>query len=52
MAESEYTYICLRCHNEYKEMYDPSKGPKEITCPECRSNSVRRLPLKKEDEKK
>ena len=46
MAEAEYTYKCLRCGYEYKEKYDPAWGPKELTCSQCRSNSVRRLPLK------
>ncbi|MCD6217898.1 hypothetical protein J7L05_08575 [bacterium] len=33
MAEAEYTYRCLRCGYEYKAMYDPATGPKELTCP-------------------
>jgi DNA-directed RNA polymerase subunit RPC12/RpoP len=52
MAEAEYTYKCLRCGNEYKERYDPDWGPKELTCPSCRSNSVRRLPLEQKEKSK
>ena len=51
MAEAEYTYVCLRCGLEYREIYDPDRGPQELTCPSCRSNSVRRMPLKKPDKK-
>lgn len=51
MAESEFSYKCLRCGYEYKKNYDPDTGPEEITCPNCRSNSVRRMPLKKADKK-
>jgi len=52
MAEAEYTYKCLRCGHEYKEIYDPDWGSQELTCPSCRSNSVRRMPLKKPEKKK
>jgi DNA-directed RNA polymerase subunit RPC12/RpoP len=42
MAEEEYNYKCLRCGYEYVDTYDKSEGPEEITCPKCRSNSVKR----------
>jgi DNA-directed RNA polymerase subunit RPC12/RpoP len=46
MAEEECNYKCLRCGHEYRDTYDKSQGPKELTCPKCRSNSVRRLKKK------
>jgi len=51
MAEAEYTYKCLRCGHEYKALYDPDCGAQELTCPACRSNSVRRLPPQKSEKK-
>ena len=48
MAE-EADFKCLRCGFEYKDTYTPGQVA-ERTCPNCRSNSVRRL--KKSDEKK
>ena len=37
---------CLSCGHEYEGFYDPDHVT-ERTCPNCRSNSVRRLPIKK-----
>jgi len=39
MAES-VTFKCLRCGHEFRGVYDPDV---ERTCPQCRSNSVRRV---------
>lgn len=39
---------CLRCGFEYSVTLDPKKGLQERVCPKCKSNSVRRLPAKKE----
>ncbi len=48
MAEKEErVYRCLRCGHEYRDEYDPKGPPRELTCPKCRSNSVRPLPRKK-----
>lgn len=41
MADAKFK--CLRCGYEYEAPYDKSEGPKEMTCPKCRSNSVRRV---------
>lgn len=41
MAETGY-FKCLRCGNEYVGEYTP-KVVEERTCPQCGSNSVRRL---------
>lgn len=46
MAAKEYRFKCLNCGHEYNGMYDPKKVT-ERTCPQCRSNSVRRLPAAK-----
>jgi predicted nucleic acid-binding Zn ribbon protein len=46
MPAKEYQFKCLNCGYEYTGMYDP-KNVTERTCPQCRSNSVRRLPEKK-----
>ncbi len=41
MAETAY-FKCLRCGHEYVDEYTP-KVVEERTCPNCASNSVRRL---------
>lgn len=43
-------FKCLRCGHEYKKDYKP-KVVEEKTCPQCGSNSVRRLkaPSKERD---
>ncbi len=41
MAESGY-FKCLRCGHDYTADYTP-KVVEEKTCPNCGSNSVRRL---------
>jgi DNA-directed RNA polymerase subunit RPC12/RpoP len=46
MAAQEWKFKCLKCGHEYRGMYD-SKNVTERSCPECRSNSVRRLPKEK-----
>ena len=46
MAAKECDFKCLNCGYEYKAMFD-IKSVTERTCPQCRSNSVRRLPDKK-----
>ena len=38
----ETDYKCLRCGHEFKSPYD-RKVPTEQACPECHSNSVRRV---------
>jgi DNA-directed RNA polymerase subunit RPC12/RpoP len=46
MAAKECVFKCLKCGHEYPGMYD-AKNVTERSCPECRSNSVRRLPAAK-----
>ncbi|HDL03851.1 MAG: hypothetical protein DRP46_00495 [Candidatus Zixiibacteriota bacterium] len=46
MAQKEYDFKCLNCGREYRALYD-IKNVTERTCPQCRSNSVRRMPEKK-----
>ena len=46
MAERIVTFHCLHCGHKYPGAYDP-KVPKERSCPQCQSNSVRPLPEKK-----
>ncbi len=41
MAE-EAKFKCLRCGHEYTGTYTPGV-PEERTCPNCGSNSVRRI---------
>ena len=48
MAVRDVIYICLRCGAEREGKYDSAKGPEELTCPECKSNSVRRVTKKNE----
>lgn len=43
MAAQEWKFKCLKCGHEYSGIYD-SKNVTERSCPQCRSNSVRRLP--------
>jgi len=43
MAAKQVTFKCLRCGYEYSGTYDPDHVT-ERSCPQCRSNSVRRLP--------
>jgi putative FmdB family regulatory protein len=43
MAAKEYDFKCLNCGHDYKGMYDPHNVT-ERQCPQCRSNSIRRLP--------
>jgi DNA-directed RNA polymerase subunit RPC12/RpoP len=46
MAPRKTKFKCLNCGHEYDGMYDPA-AVTERTCPQCRSNSVRRLPDEK-----
>jgi len=46
MAQKEYDFKCLNCGHEYRGFYD-AKNVTERTCPQCRSNSVWRMPEKK-----
>jgi DNA-directed RNA polymerase subunit RPC12/RpoP len=46
MTARNTRFKCLNCKHEYDGVYDPDKVT-ERTCPQCRSNSVRRLPEKK-----
>ena len=48
MTARPVLFKCLNCGHEYDGSYDPDNID-ERSCPECRSNSVRRLPLKKAD---
>jgi len=43
MAGKETKFKCLKCGHEYTGTFDP-KHVTERSCPQCRSNSVRRLP--------
>jgi len=47
MAIVEMNFHCLRCGYEYTDKYDTTGTPQELTCPKCKSNSVRKLPKKK-----
>jgi len=38
----EVDFKCLRCGHEYKGEFD-KQNPIERTCPECGSNSIRRM---------
>jgi DNA-directed RNA polymerase subunit RPC12/RpoP len=44
----EDTLKCLRCGHEYKMPLDPRREVLERVCPQCKSNSVRKLPQPKE----
>jgi Zn finger protein HypA/HybF involved in hydrogenase expression len=50
MAAKECTFKCLMCDHEFAGMYD-AKNVTERSCPQCRSNSVRRLPAAKATKK-
>ncbi len=50
MAETAI-FHCLRCGHEYEDKYTPGVA-QERSCPKCGSNSVRRLPEKKEEQTK
>jgi len=43
----EESLKCLRCGHEYKISADPKRKVMERVCPRCKSNSVRKIPLKK-----
>ncbi len=43
MAAKQVQFKCLMCGHEYTGMYDHDHVT-ERSCPQCRSNSVRRLP--------
>jgi len=43
MAAKETKFKCLKCGHEYTGLFD-IKNVTERSCPQCRSNSVRRLP--------
>ncbi len=47
MAPRPVRFKCLNCGHEYDGVYD-ADNVTERTCSECRSNSIRRLPPKKE----
>ncbi len=51
MTARDTHFKCLNCGHEYNGVYDHDKVT-ERTCPQCRSNSVRRLPEKKATAKK
>jgi hypothetical protein len=36
-------FHCLRCGNKYEAPFSKEEWPKELTCPKCKSNSVRWL---------
>jgi predicted Zn-ribbon and HTH transcriptional regulator len=39
---------CLHCGYEYRMSVDPKREVTERVCPQCKSNSVRKLPQPKE----
>ena len=43
----EADFVCLRCGAHFKMPYEEGEGPRERACPECKSNSVRRVKEKK-----
>jgi DNA-directed RNA polymerase subunit RPC12/RpoP len=51
MVVTQTRFKCLNCGHEYDGIYD-SKNITERTCPQCRSNSVRRLPKPKPEQAK
>ena len=51
MVPKETRFKCLRCGHEYTGTYDHNKVT-ERSCPQCRSNSVRRLPEAKSAQEK
>ncbi|GEM_PF-794566 len=44
MSIVDVIFKCLRCGHTFEGEHDTSKGPQELTCPKCKSNSVRRMP--------
>ncbi|TET33722.1 MAG: zinc ribbon domain-containing protein [Planctomycetota bacterium] len=36
-------FHCLRCNHKYKAEFSKKEWPRELTCPKCKSNSVRWL---------
>jgi len=42
-------FKCLRCGYEYSDKFTPGV-PQERSCPQCGSNSVRRLEIKKKSD--
>ena len=48
MAPKEEKFKCRMCGHEFTAMFDIKKVT-ERTCPQCRSNSVRRLPSAKKE---
>ena len=46
MAPRPVLFKCLNCGHEYEGVYD-ADNVTERSCPQCRSNSVRRLPAQK-----
>lgn len=44
----EDSFKCLHCGHEYKMAEDLKKEVRERICPKCKSNSVRKLPARKE----
>lgn len=46
MVAREVLFKCLKCGHEYPGMFDMD-NVQERSCPKCRSNSVRRLPMPK-----
>ena len=47
----EARFKCLRCGHEYSESYS-SDVVVERSCPQCRSNSVRRIKMSSKDHSK
>lgn len=43
MVPKQVRFKCLMCGHEYSGIYDHDNVT-ERSCPQCRSNSVRRLP--------
>jgi DNA-directed RNA polymerase subunit RPC12/RpoP len=39
---------CLRCGNEYSVRAEPKEAPRERVCPQCKSNSVRKITPQKD----
>jgi len=44
----EDTLKCLRCGHEFKIPVDPKRDVVERVCPQCKSNSVRKISAAKE----
>ena len=39
---------CLRCGYDYTVRREPKEAPRERSCPQCKSNSVRKISSEKE----